>query len=100
MQPRTKSTILEEYNLSSGVLNEPNPKDIEIIVSLNKTLDTLFREATFKINVDFEMYIKLWYYEDYYGWKSYRGKMREGSNNYITVGKPTNSQIDSNTMTD
>ena len=100
MQPRTKSTILEEYNLSSGVLNEPNPKDIEIIVSLNKTLDTLFREATFKINVDFEMYIKLWYYEDYYGWKSYHGKMHEGSNNYIMVGKPIKSQIASSLMTE
>ena len=86
MQPRTKGTILEEYNLSSGVLNVPNSKDIEILVSLNKTIETLFREVTFKINVDFEMYIKLWYYQDYYGWKSYRGKMREGRNNYITVG--------------
>ena len=38
MQPRTKGTILEDYNLSSGVLNEPNPKDTEIIVSLNKTM--------------------------------------------------------------
>ena len=99
-QPRAKKTILEKYKLSSGVLNEPNPKDIEIIVSLNKTLDTLFREATFKINVDFEMYIKLWYYEDYYGWKSYHGKMHEGSNNYIMVGKPIKSQIASSLMTE
>ena len=85
-QPRAKKAILEKYKLSSGVLNEPNPKDIEILVSLNKTIEILFREVTFKMNVDFELYIKLWYYDDNYGWKNYEGKLQEGSNNYIKVG--------------
>ena len=84
-QPRAKKAILEKYKLSSGVLNEPNPKDIEILVSLNKTIEILFREVTFKMNVDFELYIKLWYYDDNYGWKNYEGKLQEGSNNYIKV---------------
>ena len=83
-QPRAKKTILEKYKLSSGVLNEPNPKDIAILVSLNKTIEILFREVTFKMNVDFDLYIKLWYYEN--GWKNYKGKLQEGSNNYIKVG--------------
>ena len=83
-QPRAKKTILEKYKLSSGVLNEPNSKDIDILVSLNKTIDTLFREVTFKMDVDFELYIKLWYYEN--GWKNYKGKLQKGSNNYIKVG--------------
>ena len=83
-QPRAKKTILEKYKLSSGVLNEPNPNDIEILLSLNKTVDTLFREVTFKMDVDFELYIKLWYYEN--GWKNYKGKLQKGSNNYIKVG--------------
>ena len=86
MQPTAKWAILDKYKLSSGVLNEPNQNDKEILVSLNKTIETLFREATFKINVDFDLYIRLWYYED--GWKYYKGKMQEGSN-YITVGAPT-----------
>ena len=84
MQPRAKILILEKYKLSSGVLNEPNSKDIDILVSLNKTIDTLFREVTFKMDVDFELYIKLWFYEN--GWKNYEGKLQEGSNNYIKVG--------------
>ena len=85
-QPRAKKTILEKYKLSSGVLNEPNPNDIEILLSLNKTVDTLFREVTFKMDVDFELYIKLWYYDDENGWTNYEAKLQEGNNNYIKVG--------------
>ena len=85
MQPKAKKTILEGYNLSSGqVLDEPHKNDVGILVNLNKTIETLFREVTFKINVDFELEIKLWYYQDEFGWKNYTGKMREGSN-YIKV---------------
>ena len=85
IQPRTKKTILEGYKLSTGVLYEPNQNDVEILAMLNKTIETLFKEVTFKINVDFELFIRLWYYEDDYGWKNYTGKMNEGSN-YIKVG--------------
>ena len=84
--PRAKKTILEKYKLSSGVLNEPNPNDIEILLSLNKTVNTLFREVTFKMDVDFELYIKLWYYDDENGWTNYEAKLQEGNNNYIKVG--------------
>ena len=73
--------------MSSGVLNEPDKNDVKILVSLNKTIETLFRETTFKIGVDFELYINLWYYEADYGWKNYTGKMYEGRNNYIKVGR-------------
>ena len=90
-QPKAKKAILEDYKLSKVVLNEPNQNDKEILVSLNKTIETLFREATFKINVDYDLYIRLWYYED--GWKYYKGKMQEGSN-YITVGAPTISNFE------
>ena len=85
MQPKQKKTVLEGYKLSKGVLNEPHQNEKDILVSLNKTIETLFKEATFKINVDFVLYIKLWYYEDHYGWENYTGKMRVGNNNYITV---------------
>ena len=84
-QPRAKKTILEKYKLSSGVLNEPNLNDIDILFSLNKTIDTLYREVAIKMDVDFELYIKLWYYDNENGWKNYEVKLQEGSNNYIEV---------------
>ena len=84
--PRAKKTILEKYKLSSGVLNEPNLNDIDILFSLNKTIDTLYREVAIKMDVDFELYIKLWYYDNKNGWKNYEVKLQEGSNNYIEVG--------------
>ena len=83
MTPRSKNSILDGYKLSGGVLNEPNSNDKIIMTSLNKTIQDLFREATFNINKDFYLYINLWFYED--GWHNYKGKMKEGSNNYIQV---------------
>ena len=85
MTPLAKRSILEEYNLSYGVLNEPNPNDREVLVGLKKTIKELFREVTFKINVDFELTIKLWSYEEDFGFKTYEGKMEMGNNNYIKV---------------
>ena len=52
---------------------------------MNKTVEDLFRDATFQINQDFELFITLWFYEESYGWKDYKGKMVEGSENYIQV---------------
>ena len=85
MTPRAKSAIIEGYKLSRGVLNEPNSNDKKILISLNKTVEALFREATFKLNRDFYFSINLWFYEDEFGWTNYTGKMAEGSNNYIEV---------------
>ena len=64
MTPRAKNSILEGYKLSLGVLSEPNSNDKKNLIHLNKTIDALFREATFKLNRDFYLYIKLWSYED------------------------------------
>ena len=47
--PRTKISILEEYKLSRGVLDAPNSNDTKILMSLNKTIEALFREVTFKL---------------------------------------------------
>ena len=85
MTPRSKNSILEDYKLSRGVLNEPNSNDQKILISLNKTVETLFREVTYKLNRDFYLYISLWFYEDEFGWHSYEVKMKEGSDNYIEV---------------
>ena len=83
--PRANKSILEDYKLSSGVLDEPNSNDKKILISLNKTIEDLFREVTFKINRDFYFYLNLWFYEEGYGWQSYEGKMKEGPDNYIEV---------------
>ena len=85
MAPRAKNSILEEYRLSRGVLNEPNSNDEKVLISLNKTIDALFREVTFKLNRDFYLYINLWFYEEEFGWQNYEGKMKEGHENYIEV---------------
>ena len=85
LTPRSKKSILEYYKLSRGVLNEPNSNDQKILISLNKTVETLFREVTYKLNRDFHLYISLWFYEDKFGWHSYEGKMKEGNDNYIEV---------------
>ena len=83
--PKAKNSILEEYKLSPGVLNEPNSNETKILMSLNKTIETLFREATFKLNRDFYLYINLWYYEEEFGWQNYEGNMKDGSENYVEV---------------
>ena len=83
--PRAKNSILKEYKLSPGVLDEPNSNDKKILINLNKTVEALFREVTFKINRDFYLHITLWFYEEEYGWQNYEGKMTEGNDNYIEV---------------
>ena len=85
MTPRAKKSILDGYKLSHGVLNEPNSNDKQILMSLNKTVEALFREVTFKLNRDFYLCINLWFYKDEYGWRTYTQKMKEGSANYIEV---------------
>ena len=85
MTPRAKKSILEEYKLSHGVLNEPNSDEKKIFISLNKTMEALFREVTFKLDRDFRLSINLWSYEEEFGWKNYKGTMKEGSDNFIQV---------------
>ena len=85
MAPRADTLILDGYKLSRGVLDEPNSNDTQILISLNKTIDSFFREVTFKLNRDFYFSIGLWFYEDKSGWIKYSKKMKEGSDNYIEV---------------
>ena len=85
MAPRADTLILDGYKLSRGVLDEPNSNDKQILISLNKTIDALFREVTFKLDQDFNFSVGLWFYEDKSGWIKYSKKMKEGSDNYIEV---------------
>ena len=86
MTPCAKKSVLEQNNVSLNALNEPNYKEKKILAKMNKTIEGLFREVAYKLNVDFEFYITLWFYEEDFGWKGYKGKMLEGDDNYIKVG--------------
>ena len=45
MSPRAKKSILEGYNMSLGALDEPNYIEKNILVNMNKTIETLFRQS-------------------------------------------------------
>ena len=45
MSPRAKKLILEGYNMSLGALDEPNFNEKSILVKMNKTIETLFRQS-------------------------------------------------------
>ena len=83
--PRAKSSIIEKYKLSPGILDEPNSNDKKILISLNKTVEDLFREATYMLNVDFCLFVTFWYYESKDGWTQYKKELFEGTENYVKV---------------
>ena len=83
MTPCAKKSVLEKNNVSLNALNEPNSDEKKMLIKLNKTIEGIFREAAYKLNFDFEFYITLWFYQEDFGWKGYKGKMVEGENNYI-----------------
>ena len=85
MAPRADTLILDGYKLSRGVLDEPNSNDKQILISLNKTIDSLFREVTYELNRDFHLLLNLWFYDNEFGWTNYTSKMKEGSENFIEV---------------
>jgi hypothetical protein len=65
--PRAKQSVLNKYNVTVATLNEPNPHDIEMLTKMNKTVEELFIEATFKLNVDFQLHMTWWLYNNN-GW--------------------------------
>ena len=48
--------------MSTRALDEPNIKEIKILMKLNKTIKDLFLEATYKLNIDFSLNITFNYY--------------------------------------
>ena len=55
------------------------------LANLNKTVEDLFREATYKLNVDFRLFVTFWYYESKDGWTQYKKELFEGTENYVKV---------------
>ena len=85
MSPRAKMSILEKYNMSNAALNEPNAIERNMLTKLNKTIEELFLEATYQLNVDFHLYMIWWAYNQVEGWKQYKMKLLVGNQNYIKV---------------
>ena len=84
--PRAKQEVLDKYDMSKNALNEPNSTQKNIFVGLNKTLEDFFMEATFKLNIDFRLYMIWWEY-DSEGWKDHKVKLSVEDNNTQKVRK-------------
>ena len=82
--PRAKQEVLDKYKMNKGALDEPNSSQKTILTKLNKTYEDFFTEATFKLNVDFKLYMILWSYDDE-GWKRNEKQLLEGDNNTLKV---------------
>ena len=64
MSPQAKKYVLNKYNMSFNALDEPNPKEKEILFKLNKMQKDLFMESTFQINKDFHLYVSFKKYDN------------------------------------
>ena len=84
VNPAAKDHILEKYNFSAMVLNEPNFHERKILSDLNKTIEAVFREATYKLDQDFQLFITLWVYNNS-GWDYKKQRMNESDSNFIQV---------------
>ena len=60
--PFAKKSVLKKYNMSASALNEPSISEQRILKNLNKTLQDFYKEATFELKRDFELYME---YDDY-----------------------------------
>ena len=84
MSPPAKLSILKKYDMSVTTLNEPNPSEIKILASLNKTIEDLFLEATFKLDVDFTLSVSMVLYGDD-GYTTLAARLHFGNDNFIPV---------------
>ena len=84
--PRAKQEVFDKYNLNKAALSEPNYDQMKILATLNKTLEEFFIEATFKLNVDFRLFIIWWSYGSQ-GWKRLQKQISLGDANTQKVCK-------------
>ena len=82
--PRAKQEVLDKYKMNKGALDEPNSSQKTILTKLNKTYEDFFMEATFKLNVDFKLYMIWWEYDDE-GWKKLKKQLTSGDDNLQKV---------------
>ena len=84
--PRAKQEVFDKYNLNKAALSEPNYDQMKILATLNKTLEEFFIEATYKLNVDFRLFIIWWVYGSQ-GWKRLQKQISIGDANTQKVCK-------------
>ena len=75
----TKMSVLKKYNLSVAALNEPSFTEKMILKNLNKTVQDFYREATFRLDRDFKLFISINKY-DVNGSKDYKIELNLGEN--------------------
>ena len=78
--PQAKQEVLDKYNMDKMALNEPSSIERNTLIKLNKTLEDFFLEATFKLNVDFWLYMIWWDY-NIEGWKRHEKQLSVGNDN-------------------
>ena len=77
-------SILKNYNWSVQALNEPSLFEKETLKNLNKTIEDLYREATYKLDRDFKLYITKEKYS-LEGLKVYETELHLGHNTNTTI---------------
>ena len=84
--PQAKQEVLDKYNMDKMALNEPNPTQKNTLMKLNKTFEDFFLEATFKLEVDFDVFMIWWEY-NIEGWKKNKKHLSVGDKNTQKVCK-------------
>jgi hypothetical protein len=84
--PRAKQDVFDKYKMSRATLNEPNSTQKNELKRLNKTLENLFMEATFKLDEDFRLFIIWWDYGSE-GWQRLQKQILLGNDNTQKVCK-------------
>ena len=84
--PRAKQNVFDKYKMSRATLNEPNSTQKNELKRLNKTLENLFMEATFKLDEDFRLFIIWWDYGSE-GWTWNKKQLSLGNINTQRVCK-------------
>ena len=75
---------MKKYNISASALNEPNFEERRVLNKLNKTIEAFFRESTYNLDQDFQVYLSLWVYTKD-GWQDHKEKIVKSDSNFIKV---------------
>ena len=84
LSPHAKQEILDKFGLKVSALSDQNANQVKALAKLNKTLEDFFIEATFKLNLDFRVYMIWWVYDDE-GWYASKKQLFVGNQNFQKV---------------
>ena len=60
--PHSKIDVLKKYNVTASTLSEPSEREEKILEKFNLTFVDFFREVTFSLSRDFNIYLTIWIY--------------------------------------